>query len=133
MFSPMHPIGCHKQIFSSNTTNSSSFIFSPPLLLLSRPSPKVTQPIAPYSHQLTPPAHPVQSSPPHLAPRLASQCPPPFLPSFLYSTQPLPYPAHGYSLAGPIALWCLVINESFHTHGLSWLLGRGELLALQNS
>lgn len=38
---------------------------------------------------------------------------------------PLPYPAHGYSLAGPAAQWCPVINESFHTQGLSWPRGRG--------
>lgn len=26
-------------------------------------------------------------------------------------------------MAGTVALWCPVINESFHTQGLSWLLG----------
>ena len=67
------------------------------------------------------PPHPAQPSPPHLAPRLGYQSAPP---PFLQSTQPLPYPAHGYSLAGPTAMWCPLINESFHTQGLSWLLGR---------
>lgn len=65
------------------------------------------------------------STPPHLAMCLADQSSPPFLPSFLQRTRASLYPARGFycSSAGPVAQRCPVINESFHTHGLSWPLG----------
>lgn len=95
--------------------------FPPPISSL----PKVNSASAPYSHQLTPPAPPSSTFPTSFGSKpwisVCSALPP--HPSFLHSTQCLPYPAHGYSLAGPIAMCCPVINESFHTQGLSWLLG----------
>lgn len=108
----------------TNPIHPSLLLLCPLSLLPSHPFPKLTQPVAPYSHQLTPPAPPSSTFPTSFGstPRI-SVCPA-FPPSFLQSTQPLPYPAHGECLAGPTAMWCPVINESFHTQGLSWLLGR---------
>lgn len=103
IFAPMQPIICPIRNFPPNPPTTSphpSFLLLCPLSLhLSPPFPKVTQLIAPYSHQLTPPAPPSSILPTSFG---SSPCIPVsstlFLPSFLHSTQPLPYPAPGYSL-----------------------------------
>ena len=93
--------------------NPSFQLHCPLSLLLSRPFPEL---IAPNSHH----PHPTLN-PPLLLWLLAMhpKSPPPFS-SRLSDSQPSRSSAHGYSLAGPSARWCPVINESFHTQRLSW-------------
>ena len=102
-------------------------------LLLSPPIPKVTVLVAPCSHQLTPRSPPSSVLPTSFGSSLHfwASSTLSFPLSSPLSNPSLPSP--WLQLAGPAALRCPVINESFHTQRLSWLLGRRQQLAPRNS